>query len=134
AIGTACGPDRRRPRGGGPDRRVRRLRQAGGRRPAAGLRPARHRGHRRPGDRRRQRRRPAGPARPAPPPGRPLAAPARQRGARPGPRPPGVRAAARHRSGAGGAHAAGHLAAHLPGRHQRRQPHPSRPVLLPRRL
>ena len=40
----------------------------------------------------------------------------------------------RARAGARGADAAGHLAAHLPGRHQHRQPRPARPVLLPRRL
>ena len=36
--------------------------------------------------------------------------------------------------GARGADAARHLAAHLPGRHQHRQPRPARPVLLPRGL
>ena len=54
----------------------------------------------------------------------------------PRPRPRAARRSCRRTpaSRAGGAAAAGHLAADLPGRHQHRQPATARPVLLPRRL
>src|SRR4051794_19980247 len=134
AIGTARRPHRRGARGGGPDRRLRRLRAGGGRRAPPRVRPARHRraGHHRDGGG--QRRRPARAAGPAAPPGRPLAAPARPPRPRPRPRPAGLRPAVRERPGARRPASAGHVATDLPGGHQHRQPSTAGAVLLPPRL
>ena len=65
---------------------------------------------------------------------RPLAAPARLRRARPLARDAGAGAAVRHGAGARRPARARHLAEHLPGRPQRRQPRPRGPAVVPGRL